>query len=110
MILKRPWDRESEKMAISVDDALNLSVMIMRGDRGWLVSMATQGDARGSNVVDYEFADMRWDKSLVETEILMTAWLAGRGFVIRTPWHTTELTGSESGAFQTEAVFSRQLP
>jgi hypothetical protein len=106
------WDppRESEKMAISVDDALNLSVMIMHGDRGWLVSMTTQGDARGSNVVDYEFADMRWDKSLVETEILVTAWLAGRGFMIQTPWHTTELTGSESGAFQTEAVFSRQLP
>jgi hypothetical protein len=97
-------------MAISVDDALNLSVMITRGDRGWLVSMATQGDARGSNVVDYEFADMRWDKSLVETEILVTAWLAGRGFDIRTPWHTTELTGNESGAFQTEADFTRQRP
>ena len=55
-------------MAVSVDDALNLSVMITRGDRGWLVSMATQGDARGSNVDDYEFADMRWDKSLAETE------------------------------------------
>lgn len=27
----------------------------------------------------------------------VTAWLAGRGFVIRTPWRTTELTGSESG-------------
>ena len=102
--------QESEKMAISVDDALNLSVMITRGDRGWLVSMATQGDARGSDVVDYEFADIRWDKSLVETEILVTAWLAGRGFDIRTPWHTTELTGSESGAFQTEAEFTRQRP
>ena len=53
---------------------------------------------------------MRWDKSLAETEILVTAWLAGRGFDIRTPWRTTELTGSESGSFQTEAEFTRQRP
>ena len=44
----------------------------------------------------------------METEVLVTARLAGRDFVIRTPWHTTELTGSESGAFQTEADFVRQ--
>lgn len=97
-------------MAICVDDAANLSVLIMRGDKGWLVSLATRpdGTSEESNVADYEFADMRWDRSLVETEVLVTAWLAGRGFVIRTAWHTTELTGSESGAFQTEAEFIRQ--
>jgi hypothetical protein len=79
-------------MVITVDDALNLSVVITRGDRGWLGSMTTQGDAWGSNVVDYEFADMRWDKSLVQTEILVTAWAAGHGF----DRHTTELTSSEA--------------
>jgi hypothetical protein len=72
-------------MGLSVDDVANLSVMIMRGDPGWLVSLATRPDeaSQESNVTDYEFADTRWDKSLVETEVLVTAWLAGRGFVIR---------------------------
>jgi len=99
-------------MAISVDDALNLSVLVMRGNTGWMVSLGTRlGDSsEDSNVTDYEFADMRWNKSLVETETLVTAWLAGRGFDIRTPWHTTELTGSESGAYSTEAEFIRQRP
>jgi hypothetical protein len=97
-------------MDSSVDDVANLSVMIMRGDPGWLVNLATRPDGASeqSNVTDYEFADMRWDKSLVETEVLVTAWLAGRGFMIRTPWHTKELTGSESGASQTQAEFIRQ--
>jgi hypothetical protein len=95
---------------MSVDDVTNVSVTIMRGNSDWLVILATrpEGEGKKSNVTDYEFADMHWDKSLVETEVLVTAWLGGRGFAVRKPWHTTELTGSESGAFQTEAEFIRQ--
>jgi hypothetical protein len=44
----------------------------------------------------------------VESEVLLTAWLAGHGFTISKPWHTTELTPTESCVVQTEAEFYHQ--
>jgi hypothetical protein len=93
---------------VSIDQVNNVSANIMRGNSDWMVSLATRLDGTElCNVKDYEFANTRWDKSLMETEVLVTAWLAGRGFVIRTPWRTAAFSGDGSQATQTEAEFAR---
>jgi len=91
-----------------IDDVNHLNVIIMRGPKDWLVGLGTNGDdGEEINVGSHELKDMPMDKSLMETEILMTAWLAGRGFVHASPWHTYADNGSETRATDVRAEFVR---
>ena len=76
-------------MSSRIDDVNHLSVIIMRSPDDWLVELGASGnDGEEVNVGSHELGDMPTNKSLMETEILMTAWLAGRGFVHASPWRT----------------------
>ncbi len=96
-------------MSSRIDDVDNLNVMIMRGPDDWLVGLGTSGDdGQEVNVGSQELKDMPTNKSLVETEILLTAWLAGRGFVHVSHWRTHEDNGSETRATDVRADFVRK--
>jgi hypothetical protein len=97
-------------MSSRIDDVDNLNVIIMRGDPDdWLVGLGTSaGDGEEFNVGSQELKDMPTNKSLIETEILLTAWLAGRGFVHASPWRTHADNGSETRATDVRADFVRK--
>jgi len=54
-----------------------------------------------------ELADFPTTRSLAETEIMLTAWLTGRGFVIQSHWRTDEWD-TESRPAAIRAEFIRQ--
>ena len=93
-----------------LNDANSVSVMIMRGNPGWLISLATrfEGDTQETDIANPELADMPTDKSLVETETTLTAWLAGRGFTLSSYWRTHDYSGSGHRAVDTRAEFTRK--
>ena len=51
---------------------------------------------------------MPTDKSLVETEIMLTAWLAGRGFELSSRWYTHEYSGGGGSVAETRAELVRK--
>ena len=96
-------------MSSRIDDVNHLSVIIMRGPDDWLIALGTSGnDGEEVNVGSHELRDMPTNKSLMETEILMTAWLAGRGFVHASPWRTYADNGSETRATDVRADFVKK--
>ena len=99
-------EMEAAKMSNGIDDANSLSATIMRGNPGWLIGLGTQfeGDMDGIP----ELTGMPTDKSLVETEIMLTAWLASRGFTLSSHWRTHSHSGSGGREFETRAEFTRK--
>jgi hypothetical protein len=96
-------------MSSSIDDVTRLSVFIIRGpDHGWLVGLVTLDSGEPAAVDFNELRDMPTKKSLMETEILLTAWLAGRGFVHISPWRTNAENDSETHAIDVRAEFIRK--
>lgn len=96
-------------MSSRIDDVNNLNVIIMRGHDDWLVGLGTSGDdGEEVNVGSQELKDMPTNKSLVEMEIMVTAWLVGRGFVHASPWDTHADNGSETRATDVRAEFIRK--
>jgi hypothetical protein len=87
-----------------------LSVMIMRGpDNDWLVSLGTWPESREEvNVGFQELKDMLTTRSLMESEILPTIWLNGKGFVHMYPWRTYADNGSETRTTEVRAEFIRK--
>lgn len=69
---------------------------------------AVEGDTEEPDIVDPELTGMTTDKWLVETEIMLTARLAGRGFTLSSRWRTHGYKGSGRGAVETRAEFSRK--
>lgn len=100
---------DGAKMDKQIDDAISVSAMILRGNPDWLISMGARfADAPGEyNIAAPELDDIPTDKSLVETEIMLTAWLAGRGFAPLSPWRTCTYTGAGHRATDVRAEFVR---
>jgi len=88
-----------------IDDVSTVSVMVMRGNPGWMTGISGPD---GDNVATYELDGLPQANSLVEAEILVTTWLAGRGFTLSSPWRTVDYSGSGEKAVQTEAEFVRK--
>jgi hypothetical protein len=67
-----------------------------RGQPDWLISLATgfEGDTEETDIANPELTGMSTDKSLVETEIMLTAWFAGRGFTLSSHWRIHDYSGS----------------
>lgn len=97
-------------MTSRIDEVDRLSVMIMRGsENDWLVSLGTWLDnGEEVNVGFQELKDMPTSKSLMETEVFLTTWLTGRGFVHTSPWRTYADNGSETRATDVRAEFIRK--
>jgi hypothetical protein len=97
------------KMSNEIDDAESVSVTIRRGDPDWLIGVGAsfEGDTEESAVGNPELAGMPKDKSLVETEIMLTAWLVGRGFTLSSHWRTHEYSGA-GRVFEARAEFTRE--
>ena len=91
-------------MTNKIDDVSTVSVMVMRGNPGWLTGIA----GPDGNVATHELDGLPPANSLMEAEILVTTWLAGRGFTLSSPWRTTDYSGSGEKAVQTEAEFVRK--
>ena len=92
-------------MSDKIDEVSAVSAMVMRGNPGWLTGL---GGPDGGNVGTYELKDLPQADSLMEAENMVTAWLAGRGFTLSSPWRTVEYSGSGERAVQTEAQFVRE--
>jgi hypothetical protein len=93
-----------------IDDANIVSAAITQGSPGWLIGLAAQfdGDPEQHAVSAPELHDMPASKSLVETEIMLTAWLTGRGFTLSSPWRTHSYSGSGDRAVDVRAKFVRK--
>jgi hypothetical protein len=61
-----------------------------------------------SSVGSPELDGMPTGKSLVETEIMLTEWLAGRGFTLSSPWRTHAYSGGGGRSVETQAEFTRK--
>lgn len=95
---------------MEINDVDTLSATIMRGNPGWMIGLGAQfeGDAEESEIGQPELFGMPTDKSLVETEIMLTAWLAGRGFGLSSRWYTHEYSGGGGSVAETRAEFVRK--
>lgn len=92
-------------MSTKIDDVSAVSVTVMRGNPGWLTGIS---DGNDNNVGTHELKDLPQAGSLVEAENMVTAWLAGRGFALSSPWRTLEYSGSGESAVETQAEFVRK--
>jgi hypothetical protein len=97
-------------MTNEIDDVNSLSATIMQGNPGWLIGLGTQleGDMEESEIGTPELIGMPTDKSLVETEIMLTAWLASRGFTLSSHWRTHSYSDSGDRVDETRAEFTRK--
>lgn len=92
-------------MTNRIDDVSMVSVTVMRGNPGWLTGMSGPD---GGNVGTHELKDLPQADSLIEAEDTVTAWLAGRGFALSSPWRTVDYNGSGERATETRAEFVRK--